>query len=172
MLHWLYSYQYFPGSDIDVIKWMDGDAGRQCQRHLNAAAIAEKYGVPEMEEYAVEICQCFVDVHTHEVTRAEFAKCALQYIDRKKRLASMVHTLGHSRFPEHFKEEGFRVLLERYPEVRRKLIDENFAELIKVPQLRNYLKTNGGTALEQTDRLTDEAESREERNESKRRKIR
>lgn len=172
LLHWLCSYQHFPDFDIEVIPNMDGDADWQCKRQLSAAAIAEKYGVREMEEYAVQVCECFVDVHTDEIGRAEFAKCALQYRDREQRLARIVHVLGESRFPEHFKDESFRLLLERYPEVRRQLIDENFAELIEVPQFRDYLKANGETALEQIDRLVEEAKSKEERTESKKRKIR
>lgn len=169
MLHWLYSFEYFPSFDLKVMKNLDED---DWERHLDGAIIAHKYGIASMEKYAIGVCTCAIETFAEDLDAVRLAKRALDYPDKGAILADYIPHFSHGRFPELFKDDRFRRLLARYPETRQQLIDENFTELIKTEEFRAHLKADGELALRYIDRLMEsEQDESEEKKGKKKRKL-
>ena len=169
MLRWLYSYEYFPNFDIEVIKNLDPNGW---ERHIDAAIIADKYGIPSMEKYAMEVCDvCLATfIGGPDIDLSKLLKRVLEYPDRKGKLASMIADYCPESFPEVFRIEGFRVWLAKHPKIKKDLIDRNFSELIKIEEFREYLSADSDTALRDIDRLMGFEEGKATEKKGKKRK--
>lgn len=166
MLRWLYSYSYF---EDDYIKY--GSHEDILGRMLGSAIIANKYGVSDMELEAVCFCQQFMEFNSHKVDIMKVAKQATRYPDAKRHFASFIPMLCVGRFVELFAHEDVRAWLAKYPSVKATLIDDNFSELIKTEAFREYLQTDGETALRHIDRLMAREQGDDDDRETKRRKV-
>lgn len=167
MLRWLYSYEYFPTFDFEIIKNFDDN---EWERHLEALIVADKYGVPSMEEHAMDVCEAVFATFGNDIDLLKLVERALRYPDRQCKLAGSIAWLSGSRFLKVFKDTNYRLWLEKHPSIKEKLIDENFSELIKTTELRAYLRTDSDTALRHIDRLMgpEEGKKTEEKKKKKR----
>lgn len=155
MLRYVYTSQYtYEPMMRDATTW---------ETHFNVMIVADKYGLPNLEELAYKKCE-------EHITRLQMTDKMLfrlverswEYGDRQSRFSKLIASLSAvsgSRFPELFNNSQFRPWIDAHPVVISPLIGKHFATLMRYQSFRNKISNDPAMALEHLDRLSSRVSS-------------